>query len=144
MAKIVKDGRIFSGTPLEVITAWPPTGDMAEIERSSIGTTDISEIGDGTITGAIGNLNDSLFNPTYEALDSASSTIAAGSTAWQSVIIPSAWKNVKMLGYYVQGEGNTFMNVYACYNTEAVATAALKNTGTADFTVYTTFYFSHA
>lgn len=144
MAKIVKDGRIFGGTPLEVITAWPPTGDMAEIERSSIGSTDISEISDGTITGAISNLNDSLFDLTYESLNSTSSTVAAGYTAWQSVVIPSAWKNVKMLGYYIQGEGNALMNIYACYNTEAVATIALKNTSTTDLTVYTTFYFSHA
>lgn len=60
MAKIVKDGLIFSGTPKEIVTAWPPTENGLEVELPTIGTTDISSVGDGTITGAINALSNSL------------------------------------------------------------------------------------
>ncbi len=53
MPKIIKNGREYSGTPLEEVTAWPPTGDSIQIEQPLMGSTDISEVGDGTVTGAI-------------------------------------------------------------------------------------------
>lgn len=53
MPKIVKNGLEYSGTPLEEVTAWPPTGDSVQIEQPLMGNTDISEVGDGTVTGAI-------------------------------------------------------------------------------------------
>ncbi len=53
MPKIIKNGREYSGTPLEEVTAWPPTGDSVQIEQPLMGSTDISEVGDGTVTGAI-------------------------------------------------------------------------------------------
>lgn len=53
MPKIIKNGREYSGTPLEEVTAWPPTGDSVQIEQPLMGNTDISEVGDGTVTGAI-------------------------------------------------------------------------------------------
>lgn len=60
MPKIIKNGREYSGTPLEEVTAWPPTGDSVQIEQPLMGNTDISEIGDGTVTGAISELNNGL------------------------------------------------------------------------------------
>lgn len=60
MPKIVKNGLEYSGTPLEEVTAWPPTGDSVQIEQPLIGNTDISEVGDGTVTGAIDALNNGL------------------------------------------------------------------------------------
>ena len=60
MPKIVKNGLEYSGTPLEEVTAWPPTGDSVQIEQPLMGNTDISEVGDGTVTGAIDALNNGL------------------------------------------------------------------------------------
>lgn len=60
MPKIVKNGLEYSGTPLEEVTAWPPTGDSVQIEQPLMGNTDISEVGDGTVTGAISELNNGL------------------------------------------------------------------------------------
>lgn len=60
MPKIVKNGLEYSGTPLEEVTAWPPTGDSIQIEQPLMGSTDISEVGDGTVTGAISELNKGL------------------------------------------------------------------------------------
>lgn len=57
MPKIVKNGLEYSGTPLEEVTAWPPTGDSVQIEQPLMGSADISEVGDGTVTGAISALN---------------------------------------------------------------------------------------
>lgn len=66
MPKIVKNGLEYSGTPLEEVTAWPPTGDSVQIEQPLMGNTDISSIGDGTVTGAISELNNGLTVKTYE------------------------------------------------------------------------------
>lgn len=60
MPKIIKNGREYSGTPLEEVTAWPPTGDSVQIEQPLMGNTDISGVGDGTVTGAISELNNDL------------------------------------------------------------------------------------
>lgn len=62
MPKIVKNGLEYSGTPLEEVTAWPPTGDSVQIEQPLMGNTDISEVGDGTVTGAIDALNNGLMH----------------------------------------------------------------------------------
>ena len=60
MSKIVKDGLIFGGTPKEIVTAWEPSVGQVEVQMPSLGSTDISNIGDGTLTGAINALSNNL------------------------------------------------------------------------------------
>lgn len=60
MSKIVKDGLIFGGTPKEIVTAWEPSVGQVEVQMPSLGSTDISNIGDGTLTGAISTLNNNI------------------------------------------------------------------------------------
>lgn len=57
MPKIIKNGKEYSGVPIEVVTAWAPTADPVQVKEPLMGNTDISNIGDGTVTGAITNLN---------------------------------------------------------------------------------------
>jgi len=65
MPKIIKNGRDYSGVPIEVVTAWLPTEDSVQIKEPIIGNTDISDIGDGTITGAIDSLNEAIHTKEY-------------------------------------------------------------------------------
>ena len=60
MPKIIKNGKEYSGVPIEVVTAWAPTADPVQVKEPLMGNTDISTIGDGTVTGAIDTLNDGL------------------------------------------------------------------------------------
>ena len=53
MPKIIKNGKEYSGVPIEVVTAWAPTADPVQVKEPLMGNTDISDIGDGTVTGAI-------------------------------------------------------------------------------------------
>ena len=64
MPKIIKNGLEYSGVPTEVVTAWPPTGDSVLVNVPEMGNTDISEIGDGTITGSISTLKNGLSSVT--------------------------------------------------------------------------------
>ena len=57
MPKIVKNGKEYSGVPTEVVTAWQPTGDSVQVAEPLMGNTDISSIGDGTVTGAVSSLS---------------------------------------------------------------------------------------
>lgn len=62
MPKIIKNGKEYSGVPIEVVTAWAPTADPVQVKEPLMGNTDISTIGDGTVTGAIDTLNSGLIN----------------------------------------------------------------------------------
>ena len=62
MPKIIKNGKEYSGVPIEVVTAWAPTADPVQVKEPLMGNTDISSIGDGTVTGAIDELNTGLTN----------------------------------------------------------------------------------
>lgn len=65
MPKIIKNGLEYSGVPTEVVTAWPPTGDSVLVDTPEMGNTDISEIGDGTLTGAISAVKNGLTDLSY-------------------------------------------------------------------------------
>lgn len=108
-----------------------------------LGSTSISGIGNGTVTGAISTLNSNLNTSTIDSVDSTSKTIAAGSTDWLSVNKNSSWKGSTLVGYYVSGTGNSSINVYAFYQTSSGASAAVRNTGSSSATVTITFYFRH-
>lgn len=108
-----------------------------------LGSTSISSIGNGTVTGAISTLNSNLNTSTIDSVDSTSKTIAAGSTDWLSANKNSSWKGSTLVGYYVSGTGNTSINVYAFYQTSSGASAAVRNTGSSSATVTITFYFRH-
>ena len=60
MPKIIKNGTEYSGVPVEVVTAWAPTADPVQVKEPLMGNTDISSIGDGTVTGAIEAVNTGL------------------------------------------------------------------------------------
>ena len=62
MPKIIKNGKEYSGVPIEVVTAWAPTADPVQVKEPLMGNTDISNIGDGTVTGAIDELKSGLTN----------------------------------------------------------------------------------
>ena len=64
MPKIIKNGKEYSGVPIEVVTAWAPTADPVQVKEPLMGNTDISDIGDGTVTGAIDTVNTGLTNCT--------------------------------------------------------------------------------
>lgn len=60
MPKIIKNGKEYSGVPIEVVTAWAPTADPVQVKEPLMGNTDISTIGDGTVTGAIDDVKTGL------------------------------------------------------------------------------------
>ena len=60
MPKIIKNGKEYSGVPTEVVTAWAPTADPVQVKEPLMGNTDISSIGDGTVTGSVEALNTGL------------------------------------------------------------------------------------
>ena len=62
MPKIIKNGKEYSGVPVEVVTAWAPTADPVQVKEPLMGNTDISSIGDGTVTGAVEALNNDLIS----------------------------------------------------------------------------------
>lgn len=115
MPKIVKNGLEYSGTPLEEVTAWPPTGDSVQIEQPLMGNTDISEVGDGTVTGAIAQntediteLNNGLTQfITYRDVQKNVTIPASGIIYDQSLDIPtiSGYKAFAIGGWYSQGGG---------------------------------------
>ena len=136
MAKIVKDGLIFSGTPKEIVTAWPPTENGLEVELPTIGTTDISSVGDGTITGAIKSINDTAIKRLYGHV--VFSNIASNGSQSITVNLPSGISNTNYsvivtprdgsaywtwMGYHVTAKTTTSftINVYNDNTTNAVA-----------------------
>lgn len=75
-----------AATPKAVKTAY----DLANENSGKIGTTDISGIGDGTLTGAVDALNQSKLSDINGSMVSASSalTVAAGKTVDFTVTFP--------------------------------------------------------
>ena len=57
MPKIMLNDREYAGVSMECVTAWPPTSDPVQAALPEMGNTDISDVADGTITGAISSLN---------------------------------------------------------------------------------------
>lgn len=105
MPKIIKNGREYSGTPLEEVTAWPPTGDSVQIEQPLMGNTDISGVGDGTVTGAISELNTGL---TYQLL-----TSFVGN---QSVNLPAVFHELYILASLQTGGSSFNRTIYLIKN----------------------------
>ena len=62
MPKIIKNGKEYSGVPIEVVTAWAPTADPVQVKEPLMGNVDISSLGNGTVTGAIDAVNTDLSN----------------------------------------------------------------------------------
>lgn len=65
MPKIIKNGKEYSGVPIEVVTAWAPTADPVQVKEPLMGNTDISTIGDGTVTGAIDGLTNLIKSASF-------------------------------------------------------------------------------
>ena len=76
MPSIMKNGQQFGGVPTEVITAWEPTGDPVQVTQPLMGNTDISNIGNGTVTGAISAMNTGVMHKIYSGAWIRSSTAA--------------------------------------------------------------------
>ena len=78
-----------------------------------------------------------------DSVDSESATISAGTMKWFDTAIPSTYKKPILVGYYIMGEGNGFMNVYAAYNTENTGTVAVRNMGTSALTIQIRYFIRH-
>ena len=81
---------------------------------------------------------------TYKKITTQSQTISAGSTKWFGEDI-STYKNVGLNGYYFEGTGNAYMNVYAVYIDENASqvTLAAVNAGSITANVKVHFYISY-
>lgn len=78
-----------------------------------------------------------------DSVDSEPATLAAGTVKWFDTAIPSTYKKPILVGYYIMGEGNGFMNVYAAYNTENTGTVAVRNMGTSALTIQIRYFIRH-
>lgn len=78
-----------------------------------------------------------------DSVDSESATIAAGTVKWFDTAIPATYKKPILVGYYIMGEGNGFMNAYAAYNTENTVTVAVRNMGTSTLTIQIRYFIRH-
>ena len=125
-----------AATPKAVKTAY----DLANENSRKIGTTDISGIGDGTMTGAVDALNQSKLSDISGSMISASSsvTVGAGETADFTVTfpVPSGCRAIPFFAY-VKSTGwaglitqGTIVSV-----TKAEATFTLYNASTSQRTV---------
>ncbi len=94
MPKIIKNGREYSGTPLEEVTAWPPTGDSVQIEQPLMGSTDISAVGDGTVTGAIAQNVEDITDLNNRLIDLIVVTVTVGSTGSVGANATKSFTNV--------------------------------------------------
>lgn len=74
MPKIMLNDTEYSGVPLECVTAWPPTSDPVQVALPTMGDSDISGVGDGTVTGAISGLNSELMYEQTTTTDSSGHT----------------------------------------------------------------------
>ena len=110
MPKIIKNGLVYSGVPDEVVTAWE-TQDVQDIDEPTMGDTDISGIGDGSVTGAIGSLNGSLtqLKLSVQQIENISITVDGGAGLWKTVNAPTG--AVAVTGYYLGSGALTMQSV---------------------------------
>lgn len=90
MPAIYKNGKQYAGIPDEVVTAWEvdDTMDLEEIDQAPLGTTDISYIGDGSLTGAISELkSDSTREGVFTGTTSSAGNISVGKTISEIKVI---------------------------------------------------------
>ena len=122
MPKIVKNGKEYSGVPLECVTAWQPTGDPVQVAEPLMGNTDISDIGDGTITGAISSLSAGLaeIDITDQVVVSTYGNLNANMKLWYT---PATGKvRGSFSGYSQSAYTNTsaFFNIHQPYRPKSV------------------------
>lgn len=89
-----------------------------------LGSTSISGIGGGTVTGAISALN-SKTNFTRKSTNSAETTTAALTTAWVDVPYPSSGTPIAITGYYING--NSTASIYNIRFAPSNVQVALRN-----------------
>ena len=82
-------------------------------------------------------------NYIISTIDSEQIALDAGKTNWFNTNIPSSYKKPTMVGYYINGSGNGFMNVYAAYCSESIATVAVRNMGTSTLSISIKYYLRH-
>ena len=85
MPKIIKNGKEYSGVPIEVVTAWAPTADPVQVKEPLMGNTDISSIGDGTVTGAIDTVNSGLTSVSTGTITTSRSGVTLSNTTCYKV-----------------------------------------------------------
>ena len=116
MPKIIKNGKEYSGVPIEVVTAWAPTADPVQVKEPLMGNTDISSIGDGTVTGAIDNVKTGLTTVS----DNLSTlikikTISSGATSIERGYVsapldtPTGYTPLGILQYQGSGTGGFYL-----------------------------------
>lgn len=132
MPKIVKNGKEYSGVPIECVTAWQPTGDPVQVAEPLMGNTDISDIGDGTITGAIRAVDACLLQMLTIEVPVSSQSVASMRRTYHEYTIPTGYKPVGAL--YVGTDDNT-MSAIVCKNIARIFNTDL-NTHTANGTIY--------
>ena len=113
MPKIIKNGKDYAGVPIECVTAWTPTGDTAEVAEPLMGNTDISGIGDGTITGAISANKERII--TIESSLVYAGDLSANSSGYStfSLVIPSGYKTTGVFSVVKQHPtASTSLSIY--------------------------------
>ena len=136
MPKIIKNGKEYSGVPIEVVTAWAPTADPVQVKEPLMGNTDISDIGDGTVTGAIDTINDGLSSKITYIQTNQSVTVPASGNVWVTPPTPAA------VGY--TGYTSYLMNVLTGtgsvrVNDQNASNCRLANNGASEITTTVTF-----
>ena len=131
MPKIIKNGKEYSGVPIEVVTAWAPTADPVQVKEPLMGNTDISDIGDGTVTGAIDTINTGLttINGLFKTITVSSNT--------PRTIQTGAYATLLFLGF-AQGIGGVAI---AVKRTSSAVTAYDVTTGSSFSSTYLKFEF---
>lgn len=132
MPKIVKNGKEYSGVPIEVVTAWAPTADPVQVKEPLMGNTDISTIGDGTVTGAIDALNTGLTNlikyRTVSGTTAANGSLNLGMTAtvYDVISVVSLDSNANNIVLPVRAGTANFVYVKNAITMSAVASTAVS------------------
>lgn len=93
MPKIIKNGLEYSGVPTEAVTAWPPTSDPVQATLPEMGNTDISAIGDGTVTGAISELKSGLMWQTLASGVSSSVRTSIANIDYKELLLVARYSN---------------------------------------------------
>ncbi len=125
MPKIIKNGKEYSGVPIEVVTAWAPTADPVQVKEPLMGNTDISDIGDGTVTGAIDELNTGLSSLVKTATASGTTTASGALSAPVDTTLNIILSTISTGGnnYFAIPRGDSYFTCFKVSNNALVVAA---------------------
>lgn len=128
MPKIVKNGKEYSGVPIECVTAWQPTGDPVQVAEPLMGNTNISDIGDGTITGAISSLSAGLIDGMGAKLLWSGNFTGSGSITVNGLSdwLVVAYSSYESDLYMLVGSPSRGGTLYGVYDSASITTTAYR------------------